>query len=210
MAKACIRPNKWPTEVFICESAPQLTTALEDGPHGSFRRYKSFLGGAMENRLAFLLLAVVLGGCATTYQPTGFSGGYSQTQLGENIFRVSFRGNAYTSGERAADFTLLRSAELAAEHGFRYFVVVESASDSSVSMHTTPTQSYTTGSAYAIGNTAYGSARTTTYGGQTYVVRKPSTTNTILCFREKPDVAALVFDVEFIQQSIKQKYGIAR
>jgi hypothetical protein len=77
-------------------------------------------------------------------------------------------------------------------------------------MHTTPTQSYTTGSAYGVGRSAYGSARTTTYGGQTYVMRKPSTTNTILCFKEKPETSGLVFDAEFVQRSLKQKYGISR
>ena len=31
----------------------------------------------------------LLTGCATTYQPAGFTGGYSQTQLAENVFHVS-------------------------------------------------------------------------------------------------------------------------
>lgn len=143
-------------------------------------------------RLTVLLsLAASLIGCATQYQAQGLSGGYSETQLGENIFRVSFRGNGYTRGERAADFALLRSAEVTIENGFRYFVIVESGKDASVSAFSTPTQSYTTGSAYAYGSSAYGSATTTTYGGQTFFIRKPSATNTILCFRKSLDLQTL-------------------
>jgi hypothetical protein len=162
----------------------------------------------MTKLLSPLLLGVFLSGCATAYQRQGFSGGHSETQLGENIFQVSFRGNGYTRGERASDFALLRSAEVTTENGFRYFIVVESGKDSSLSIYTTPTQSYTTGSAYGYGNTAYGSATTTTYGGQTYIIRKPRTTNTIICFKEKPEVAGLVFDTEFVKKSLKQKYDI--
>jgi len=155
-----------------------------------------------------VLLAILLAGCATQYQAQGLSGGYTDTQLGENIFQVSFRGNGYTPSERAADFALLRAAEVTMENGFRYFVVVESGRDASVSAFTTPTQSYTTGSAYSYGNTAYGSATTTTYGGQTFFIRTPSATNTILCFKEKPEIAGLVFDAEFVTKSLKRKYEI--
>jgi hypothetical protein len=162
----------------------------------------------MAKLLPFLLVSALLAGCATAYQRDGFSGGYTETQLGENIFQVSFRGNGYTRGERASDFALLRSAEVTSENGFRYFIVVESGKDSSLSTYTTPTQSYTTGSAYGYGNRAYGSATTTTSGGQTYIIRKPSATNTIVCFKEKPEIAGLVFDAEFVKKSLKQKYGI--
>ncbi len=159
-------------------------------------------------RLVIVLTALVLTGCATTYQRQGLTGGYSETQLGENIFQVSFRGNGYTSRERASDFSLLRSAEVALERGFRYFVIVESEKDTKTSTYTTPTQSYTTGSAHAYGSYAHGSATTTTYGGQTYIITKPRATNTILCFKKKPDIIGLVFDAEFVVKSIKQKYGI--
>ena len=47
--------------------------------------------------------------CATTYQSEGLTGGFSETQLDENIFRVTFYGNGYTGKERVTDFALLRS-----------------------------------------------------------------------------------------------------
>src|SRR3990172_5158619 len=166
--------------------------------------------GAMRIVTTLLLLMGLLSGCATAYKREGFTGGNSETQLGENIFQVSFRGNGYTNEIRASNFSLLRSAEVALENGFRYFAIVESAKGSKVSAYTTPTTSDTTGSAYGSGNYAYGSATTTTYGGQTYFVSKPSTTNTILCFKEKPETGGLVFDAEFVARSLKQKYGITK
>lgn len=162
----------------------------------------------MTKLLPLLILGALLSGCATSYQ-RGLSRGYTETQLGENIFQVSFRGNGYTRGDRAADFALLRSAEVATANGFRYFVVAESAKDSSLSTYTTPTQSYTTGSATVYGGSANFSANTTTYGGQTFIIRKPSATNTIVCFKEKPAIAGLVFDAQFVTRSLREKYGIA-
>jgi hypothetical protein len=99
---------------------------------------------------------ILLASCATPYQPKGFTGGFSETPLSENTFRVYFRGNGYTGEERAEDFTLLRSAQLAEEHGFPYFIIVDENSASSLAAMSTPTQSYTTASATSVGGTTYG------------------------------------------------------
>jgi hypothetical protein len=154
-----------------------------------------------------VVVALLIQGCATTYQSSGFSGGYSETQLDENVFNVSFRGNGYTGRERVADFTLLRSAELTLEHGYNYFAVIDANSYTSNSTYTTPTTSYTTGSAYGTGNYAYGSATTTTTGGQTYNISKPSSSNTIVCFKEKP-ANVFTYNANFIYKNIRQKYDI--
>lgn len=57
-------------------------------------------------------LCLLLAACATGYKPEGFSGGFFELQLSENVYRVSFDGNGYTGSRRAADMALLRSAEL--------------------------------------------------------------------------------------------------
>jgi len=137
----------------------------------------------------------LLTACATTYQPKGLMGGYSEIQLGENIFKISFHGNGYTSAERAVDLCLLRSADVTLNAGFKYFVIVESGQTAKVGAFTTPTTTTTSGNATISGNTIYGNATTTTYSGQTYLVSKPSSTNMILCFKEKPDIQGLVFTV---------------
>ena len=59
------------------------------------------------------------------------------------------------------------------------------------------------------GNTAYGRATTTTTGGQSFLITKPSTTNTIMCFNGKPEVNGLVYDAQFVFSSLAQKYGVA-
>jgi len=161
----------------------------------------------MKQLLIVLLIAFSLQGCATTYQSSGFSGGYSETQLDENVFKVSFNGNGYTGRERVSDFTLLRSAELALKNGFKYFVVIDAGSYTSNSTYTTPTTSNTTANVYGSGNYAYGTANTTTYGGQTYNISKPSSSNTIVCFKEKPQ-SGFSYNAEFIYKNISQKYDI--
>ena len=105
--------------------------------------------------IATLSIVLLLGGCATTYQPQGLSGGFSETQIDTNVFTVTFKGNGYTGQDKANDFTLLRSAELTLEHGFKYFVVVDALQYSKNSI------------------------------GQTYNISKPRSSNTIICFSEK-------------------------
>lgn len=158
-------------------------------------------------RAVFLsALLICLASCATPYQKTGMSGGYSETQLGENIFRVNFQGNGYTKSERAEDFALLRSAELSLEHGFPYFIIIDSSGDVDYSTYTTPVTTQTTGSAYVSGNTVYGNARSHTSGGQTFNIRKPSAKNTIVCFKEKPVNQPIVYEAQFIVDSLRKKY----
>lgn len=151
---------------------------------------------------------MVLAGCATAYQAQGLTGGFTETQLDRNVFKVTFKGNGYTASERAADFALLRSAELTLQNGYTHFAIVDGRQSASYGVMTTPTSSYTTGSVTAIGNTAYGSARTTTTGGQSFIVAMPSSTNTIVCFNGKPENGMFVYDAQFLFDSLTSKYGI--
>lgn len=159
---------------------------------------------------SFILVSLVLlVGCATAYQQEGFTGGFTETQLGENVFQITFKGNAYTSAERASDFTLLRSAELALEQGYQFFVIVDADSYSTYSTYTTPTTSKTKANAYGSGNYAYGTATTVTTGGQTIEYVKPRSTNTIVCFTERPeDTGGLIYEARFIVNSLKGKYKL--
>ncbi|MEA2031519.1 MAG: hypothetical protein U9N55_08025 [candidate division Zixibacteria bacterium] len=146
--------------------------------------------------------------CATAYKQQGFTGGYSETRLDNNVFRVTFKGNGYTSHERATDFCLLRSAELALYYEYSYFIIVDASEYTAKSTYTTPTRSRTNVTVSSYGNTSYGNANTTTYGGQTYLITKPRSTNTIVCFREKSDIGGLVYNAKFIKTSISDKYNI--
>lgn len=77
-------------------------------------------------RLLFLVLSVplLLAGCATAYQPSGFTGGFDETRLSDTMFEVRFLGNGYTTSARSSQFVLRRCAELALENGYRYFELI--------------------------------------------------------------------------------------
>lgn len=74
--------------------------------------------------IAFIVTFFVAG-CATTYQPNSFSGGYSDFQIDPSTVRVSFRGNGYTEKGLVEVYLLYRSAEITVNQGFDWFVISE-------------------------------------------------------------------------------------
>jgi hypothetical protein len=180
----------------------------------------------MMKTTTFIFAAAALSlvvGCATPYQSTSFRGGYSETALAPDIFRVIFRGNGYTSPERAQDFALLRASELTLQRGFTCFAIFDERISTTTQSFTTPGYAHTTasGTGYSSGNiylNPYGGSysgtssmdvnATTTYSPpQTYVFYKPQTGLLIKAFQSKPE-GIFTFDAGFLQQSVKQKYGI--
>jgi hypothetical protein len=99
-------------------------------------------------RLAALGLMVAgslsLASCmtATPYQPASASGsvrnGYSDEQIEENRFRVSFSGNSLTSRETVERYLLYRSAELTLQSGFDYFVLSNRDTEKKTQTYATP------------------------------------------------------------------------
>ncbi len=74
---------------------------------------------------------------ATPYQPayvgagrTG--GGFAETQLEPNRWRVNFAGNSLTSRERVETYLLYRAAELTLSQGFDWFTAVDRGTDKQV------------------------------------------------------------------------------
>jgi len=62
--------------------------------------------------LSFITVALLLpmmAACATGYQSSGFTGGFKDTQLAPDVFRVSFSGNAFTSSDRVQRLCLAKS-----------------------------------------------------------------------------------------------------
>lgn len=95
---------------------------------------------------ATFAIVIAVGGCATGYQPTGFSGGYSEVQLNADTYQIRVRGNGYTSTDRAQNIALLRASELTLAAGADRFVVLGGGTSSSYA-------GSTGGSAYVVGNT---------------------------------------------------------
>lgn len=160
-------------------------------------------------RLFMVILLATLAGCSTSYGPSGLTGGYEETQLAPNIWRVSFTGNGYTTQERTQDFALLRSAELTVKTGYRYFGFASTAVRSNPGgVITTTGYSTTTGSASIYGNTIYGNASTVSYPGSSYAWTFPTANNTVVMFREKPQADTMIYDAQFICESIGVKYKV--
>jgi len=158
-------------------------------------------------------MVMLVSGCATGYQREGFTGGYTDMKLQDDIFKVGFRGNGYCGSERAENFALLRCAEVALENGYNYFIIVDEKSLNQTSSYTTPVTAQTYGTANVYGGQGYahGSYSGTTYysGGQTYFFNKPSAVNTIKCFKEKPEnMPTIVYDAKQIKGNIRKQYRL--
>jgi hypothetical protein len=75
--------------------------------------------------LLFIVI-ISLAGCATGYQKLGKNGGYSDQKINDRVYKVSFQGNTHTSDEKVRKYFMRRCAEIALEHHFPYFIIIES------------------------------------------------------------------------------------
>ena len=159
-------------------------------------------------RFALSMMAIVIAGCATNYKADGLAGGFSETQLAPNIWRVNFRGNGYTRDDRASDMAMLRSADLTLLNGFTHFALLDEKTSSRVAAFTGPGTATTTGSASLVGNSLYGQSTTRFTSGQTVFVKFPSANNTVVMFKEKPADVSVAFDAQFVCNSLGKKYEV--
>jgi hypothetical protein len=75
-------------------------------------------------KMLIVIAALMLGACATGYQAKGFGGGYSDVQVDENTYRVTFEGKGTrTSKESVENMMLYRAAELTKQKGYDWFTV---------------------------------------------------------------------------------------
>lgn len=75
-------------------------------------------------RWLVLAAAACLAACATKYAEEGFIGGSDVKELGQDVYRVKFSGNGYTSRETVQTYWLYRSATLALEKGYTGFEIL--------------------------------------------------------------------------------------
>jgi len=171
-------------------------------------------------KIITILALIFIAGCSTSYKSDGFNGGYSETQLDENIFQVRFRGNSITSLERAADFNMLRSAELTLESGYKYFTVANQNNYIEEIVTIKPARIEKTTTSEDKGkidrdkyhDTAYKTKSTEkeviTFVKEEKVVTKiPHAYQEITCYKEKPKNAKS-YSAEFLVKSLKTKYEI--
>lgn len=161
------------------------------------------------NIIVFVLLSFsILIGCSTPYQRKSCLGGFSETQLQENIFTVYFNGNGYTSRERASDFALLRCAEVVLENGKKYFQIMGADASQEISYYNTGGVANTTGRATTYGQTTNYRATTYSTGGTSIPIVKPASSYTILLLDSKPEGDSGILNAEFLAKSLKNKYGL--
>ena len=84
---------------------------------------------------------------ATPYQPAfanghQTSGGYSEQQLEQNRWGVSFAGNSLTSRERVERYLLYRSAELTLAQGYDWFTTLDRNTERKTSLIGSPDPFY--------------------------------------------------------------------
>ena len=85
------------------------------------------------NTIVVTCLSILLVSCSTGYRPLNDSGGYwdERIESSSNRFNIGYNGNKWHSDpinrkERVTDLALLRSAEVALENGFKYFIISNS------------------------------------------------------------------------------------
>src|SRR5690554_3761321 len=71
-----------------------------------------------------LLSGLLLAACATPYQASGLTGGYSEKEIEPGIWRVTFSGNGHANYETVQTYWLYRSAEVAMEKGYDGFEIL--------------------------------------------------------------------------------------
>jgi len=94
----------------------------------------------MPQRLLFLLIATLtLAACAgapTPYQPRRDGSGYSEQQLDDRTWRVTFAGNDWTPRETVENYLLYRCAEVMLFGGYGRFIVLEKVVEPDVQYYT--------------------------------------------------------------------------
>ncbi len=145
----------------------------------------------MKRLFVICLSALIFYGCATGYQSKGFRGGFEDSQLDDNVFKVMFAGNNYTSKEKTNDFCLIRCCEVAMDNSYKYFVVSDNQDFSTSETEYVPQKDFR--------GTVIVQERTSS---------KKKIELTITCYNDKPKTDVTVYNAEITMKNLKRKYGI--
>jgi hypothetical protein len=145
------------------------------------------------HRLRFTFLAIallLLSACATPIQVQDYHEDFATTWQSTNRFTVSYRINPNSTEQIAIDLALLRSAEVALNNGFHYFIVAN-ADDSSIGI-VEPASS----------------TKVIAESAQPYRLGNPAATNLIIGFQEKPP--GFHYVALFVKASLRTRYDLDR
>ncbi len=158
-------------------------------------------------RSFLIIIALVLSGCATSYQIDGFTGGQKPKWRSADVLEIEASGNGYTSSSKLERMTLLRAAETAIEANYRYFIEIDSedtSRETTINLPATQTTNVTgqyTGSGYT-------GTSTTTYANNSYDVYKPGANVRYRMFEELPPDArpGQFYDAYEVYNRLGKKY----
>ena len=140
-------------------------------------------------KYTILLTLILLSACTAPYKPQeGNSNGYSDVQVDEDSFIVSFKGGAPL---RTKELALLRSAEVCLTNFYRYFTVTQMDDLSTIHIHGSTFVPY--------GHLQY---------GDSYTVKKPHYVYTVVCSFERLSTPS--YDARMVLENISDKHLIER
>jgi hypothetical protein len=116
-------------------------------------------------------LGLVLAACATKptpYQPETNGYGFSQQQIENNRYRISFSGNGATSLDTVRSYMLYRAAEVTVESGHDYFIVTDQNTQSSTSYRGTGSTPFGVGTGFGSGGFGVGFSSFNAYPDHSY------------------------------------------
>jgi hypothetical protein len=167
------------------------------------------------NTIVVMFLSVFLVSCATGYRPLNDSSGYWDERIEStaNRFTIGYDGNKWHSDpvnrkEKIMDLTLLRSAEVALENGFKYFIISDSkAYTEKTSLLQGSIPSNTTSSRLKRSNTSETYQIKTIFKTVNYVeLAEDLRTNAVMQSGEFKDYA--VYNADLVVYTILKKYNM--
>lgn len=126
--------------------------------------FKQFLGVALS--------AAVLGGCASAYGPSNWTGGYSESPVSADVWWVRFGGNGYTTQETVQTYWLFHCADFALSKGYAGFQILTPVDLSRLDLRTGPPGA--SANIVKTGTRGGGGHTVVIYGGGGAAVYKPS------------------------------------
>ncbi len=175
----------------------------------------TFVPRPLRMLLLCVLCAFVVSGCmslgelakiGTTYHHSNneWKLGYSDTQLNNSVYRVSYAGYSIPQS-LCDDFALMRAAEITKGKGFRYFRVIEEKQSSSSQYLSLPGTTSTTGTVSRSGNVN----ATSFSSGMGVTLNYPVTTITIE-MQNDTDGKANSIDANIVWDSLSAKHLVVR
>ena len=163
---------------------------------------------AMEKILLLTFISLGLTACATAYKSNSFfnDGGFSETELQENIFKVSFRGNEFTKKDKVVDFTMLRAAEICSSRNMKYMIISNTSIENISTGYLPATiNSNSYGMVNNYGNNSRYSSSTNTIVNPAVSLFDTASNLFVQCLDTK---VANAWDTGFLSRSLKEKYQI--